>query len=165
MTFYAGRGPSPDDLNRLIPLFAYKTGDEPLASNTTLQDDDQLAIAVDANASYWVTSFISYEAATAGDLKIGWSGPSGATFVWNVAGMASTAATAADPFYSGVNTIGGTDTVGGIGAGSAVACRPSGVLVTASTAGTFTFRWAQGTSSVTSTIVKTGSGLLLLRVA
>lgn len=165
MTFYAGRAPTPDQLNMLIPIFARKTADESLPSSTTLQDDDQLAVAVDANATYWVQTFISYEAATAGDLKIGWSAPAGAEFPWNFAGLTSTAATAGDAVYSAVNTLSGTDTAGGIGAGAALVARPSGILVISSTPGTFTFRWAQGTSSATPTIVKAGSGLLLTRVA
>jgi hypothetical protein len=147
------------------PLYVRKTADQTVTSSTTIGDDSQLLVAVDANATYEVWCHIIYTAGTVGDLKIGWSGPTSATFDW-VIGGADAGSTAIGSTYRGANTISGTDVAGGPGSGNpAMVTRPSGVLITSSTSGTFKFRWAQGTSDATSTVVKSGSIMALRRLA
>lgn len=149
------------------PVFARRTADATAISlSTTLTDDSALFVTVVANAVYVVQSQIIYTADPSGDLLIGWSGPASASFDWGINGPGSSQTTTTGTFYNGSNTISGSDTVGGVSAvGSPVIARPGGVLVTSGTAGTFKFRWAQGTSNANGTTVKAGSYLYLTRVA
>jgi hypothetical protein len=42
---------------------------------------------------------------------------------------------------------------------------PKGLVITGSTAGSFQFQWAQGTSSTTGTVVRAGSLLTMKRIS
>jgi hypothetical protein len=146
-------------------LYVRKTADQSVTSSTTLVDDNQLLLSVVANAVYELRMLLIYTAATTGDLNMTFTGPAAATLDWNVGGLSGTSATNPDGVtWWGANTIGGNDSVGGAGATNMVA-RPSGVLITAGTAGTFKLRWAQAASSGTATTIKTGSVMILQRVA
>lgn len=136
--------------------YARRTANQSVTSSTTLVDDDTFQFTVRANAVYELRALISYVAATAGDLKIGWSGPAGAAFDWQVGGPPSTAASNVESVYYGSNNLAGTDIVGGAGV-SGMSCRPSGILVVAGTAGTFKMQFAQGTSSATATTIASGA--------
>jgi len=154
-----------DILAFIQPLFARKTIDESVTSSTTIQDDDELSLTVIANATYDVTCHIIYQADGVGDMNVQFSGPAGASFNWVANGVASTQ-TATGSFFVGEGTLATTNiVVGGNGAGSSVVCRPSGLLIVGGTAGTFRFRWTQGTSSGTATIVKANSFMTARRVA
>lgn len=146
-------------------LYVRKTADQSVTSSTTLVDDNQLLLSVAANAVYEMRMFIIYTAASAGDLNMTFTGPASATLDWNVGGLSGTSGTSPDGVtWWGANTIGGNDSVNGGGATSMVA-RPVGILITAGTSGTFKMRWAQAASSGTATTVKTGSVMILQRVA
>jgi hypothetical protein len=146
-------------------LYVRKTADQSVTSSTTLVDDNQLLLPVAANAVYELRMFIIYTAATAGDLSITFTGPASATLDWNIGGLSGTSATTPDGVtWWGANTIGGNDSVNG-GGGVNMAAHPQGILITAGTAGTFKLRWAQAASSGTATTVKTGSVMILQRVA
>lgn len=147
----------------ILGVFADKTSDETVTSSTTLQDDDELFLTVAANARYIVDAFVDYTGANdpAGGLKMGWSGPSGATMKWTNFGVNQSALTS---YNVVVETIAGGRIVGTNG-GTEMSCQPRGRLVTSSTSGTFRFRWAQGVSNVTGTVVKAGSFVRLVRVA
>jgi hypothetical protein len=147
------------------PLIVRKTSDEVVTSSTAIQDDNHLVLTVLANASYYLQASIIYTAGTVGALKIGWSGPSGATLDCNIGGAAYGSVANATNSYFGWNNISGTDSVGGPGAGQpAMFTSPHGVLITSSTPGSFTFRWAQDTSDAASSTVKAGSVLMLTRI-
>lgn len=148
-----------------IPGFvlARKGSDQAVAS-TTLADDADLQVPVVANATYQLTLYGIYTASTAGDLKGGWSGPSGAALDWTINGPASDQNTLTGIHYNGWNTIAGTDNIGGAGGGAVVFFAPMGILTT-TTAGTLKWRFAQATSDATGTTMKSGSTLLLRQVA
>lgn len=146
-------------------LYVRKTADQSVTSSTSLVDDNQLLLSVAANAVYELRMLIIYTAASAGDLNMTFTGPASATLDWNVGGLSGTSGTSPDGVtWWGANTIGGNDSVNGGGATN-MAARPYGILITAGTAGTFKFRWAQAASSGTATTVKTGSVMILQRVA
>lgn len=145
--------------------FRRKTADQAVVSSVTLVDDDTLFVPVAANAIYVVQGFIAYNAGGVGDLRIGWSGPSGATLDWNVGGGPSDQTTQAMTVWMGVNNIGGFDTVGGLGGANISNARPLGILVVGSTPGLFRFRFAQGAFDGFGTTIKTGSALWATRVA
>lgn len=166
MPLLAGQTPTAADLNALNAITAVrKTADQAVASSTTLIDDAHLFLNVVSNATYYVLPYIIFAADTAGDMKVGWSAPAGAALDWNIGGPDSVQNTPTGIPYNAYNNLAGADTAGGIGAASFLVIRPSGILVTSSTSGTFRFRWAQGTSSVNGTTVKAGSTITLLRLA
>lgn len=151
-------------LARYTPLFARKTATESLTSNITLQNDDQLFLAVDANAVYELRAVVKYDGAAGGDLKIGWSAPSGATLDY-VANALDTAAN----LYTGdqvfVGDIAATPVFGAVTSGTPIGLHMQGLFVTSATTGTLQFRWAQGSTNGIATRVFSNSYLLLRRVA
>ncbi|MFF7180129.1 collagen-like protein [Streptomyces sp. NPDC008121] len=142
-------------------LLAHKLADEPVTLSTVLQDDDHLAIAVAANATYALDSYLDVEADPAADITLGWSAPAGATLSWTDSGISAGNTGNIGSLKQGRNDLPATSGVGIVVAGSVV--RPAGVLRTAGTAGTLRLRWAQTVSSATPTILKNGSWIRLIR--
>lgn len=163
----AGRRITGALLESMLPLVAYKATTEPVTSSTTLQNDDDLVLSVEANATYEMDLklFHDSDATVAGDIKIGWVGPSGATMNWGVHG-ANSAATSSTSALANMQTrvIGEVAAFGG-GDSSGTVALAFGVLVTSSTAGTLQLQWAQETSNAVATNVRAGSLLKLRRIA
>lgn len=153
-------------LTSMLPITATKTANEPVTSSTTLQNDDELLVAVEANAMYDVLLHLLHDSATAGDVVIGWSGPSGATMNWGMIGaqVTTTSSTTVPDVTMPALTIAQTNALGG-GASIGTYCLVHGVLTTAGTAGTLNFRWAQNSSNATASNVRAGSQLILKRTA
>lgn len=147
-------------------LFALKAANESVTSSTTLQDDDELFVTVEADSIYVVHAVFLYDASTAGDLKFTFTAPSGATFQWNssVAALATTGATSPGTTNFAGSDIGTNYGAGGAGAGTTLSAVTSGVLVTSSTAGAFRVQFAQFTSDATATRMLAGSFLHLRKV-
>ncbi|MCW2903139.1 MAG: hypothetical protein JWO67_5404, partial [Streptosporangiaceae bacterium] len=146
-------------------LVAIKTTDDTSLVSTTLKDDAHLFFNVPVNSKWILTSNVFYYADTTADMKVGWSGPAGATLMWNLGGMNAGATDPNGGMYSGANTIVGTDIAGGAGAPSpTVIMRPSGLLTVAGTSGKLQFRWAQNTSTVNGVNTLAGSWMKLERV-
>lgn len=150
----------------ILGLFADKTADETVTSSTTLQDDDQLFLPVAANARYLVDTFVIYTGASdpAGGLRMGWTGPSGATMKWTNFGVTQNVSPTLVNYNVVVESIGGARGVGTNGS-TEMSCQPRGRLVTSSTSGILRFQWAQGTSNATGTTVKAGTCVRLVRIA
>lgn len=148
---------------------AYKTANESVTSSTTLQNDDLLLLPVVANARYIMDAQLFYSGATdgaTGGLKLGWTGPSGATMTWSSYGVNQNLA----PATVNYNVVG--EAIGGLprplatsGVGFTMSCVPRGLLNTASNSGNLQLQWAQGGSSATATIVQAGSWIRLTRIA
>lgn len=145
--------------------FKRKTADESVTSDTTLQNDNDLVVPVVASSVYRVEWDLRTDGALAGDFKYAFTGPSGATMVWQSRGnlAADTANTA--PIPVDVTAIGTTVTHGTIAAGTVSRVCGSGILVVSTTAGNLQLQWAQGTSSATATKALTHSWLRASRVA
>ncbi|MFE9764609.1 hypothetical protein ACFYPC_08780 [Streptomyces sp. NPDC005808] len=161
----SGDQPTPEDLNGLI-LSARKTVTEPLASSSTMQNDDELFVAVEASAVYRVELFLLSDSGTAGRLKIGWAAPSGASLAWAVLGP--TTAESTNTAIASLNMQTRTTTeVASLGGSTStgVLALAFGTLIVGSTAGNLQFQWAQNALSVTNTNVRAGSHLLLTRIA
>ena len=154
--------PSATDFNEWLQNinWAYKTANESVTSSTTLQTDDQLNVAVQANSIYFVTVVIKYDGDPAGDLKVLFRCPTSATFSAIAVALTSTAASQSDnqnaPMVENTSTLWGC--LGGTCVGMV-----TGTLVTSSTAGNFGLEWAQSTSNATATRVLAGSAMNLDR--
>lgn len=163
--FLAGEEPTPEDLNGLI-LSARKTTTEGVTSSTTLQNDDELFVAAEVSAVYRVELFLLSDHGTAGKIKIGWTVPTGASLSWAVLGPATTEATntAVASLNMQTRTTSEVASLGG-STSTGVLTLAFGTLIVGSTAGNLQLQWAQNATSVTATNVRSGSHLVLIRIA
>lgn len=142
------------------PLWVRKTSDESVTSSTVLQNDDQLKLTLAASSVYEFTAYIGYEGPTTGDIKIAFSYPTGGTISWApVGGIAALSSDTATTVVIRPRVDNTSDTFGAFGVGTPCVVRLSGIVLTSTTAGDLQMQWAQGTSDVTATIVKTNSFL------
>lgn len=142
-------------INAIGSLQATKTLDESVISNTTLQDDDELLVAVAAASIYDLTLDLYYTSGVTPDLKFGWTYPAGTTIKASMQGYFSGVMQSVLISQTGVNSLdGGTD----------FACVVRGRIFTSSTAGTLRLQWAQVTSNATNTTVLAGSALTLTKL-
>lgn len=145
---------------------AYKTADESVSSantGTTLQNDDHLVLALEANSVYEIDGYVAYEGAAtpAGDLKLQFTVPSGGAMRWTTNGAPTGALTSFDAV---ANAASSTRVLGTNGA-TVMAFSPKGWVTTAGTAGNLTLQWAQNASNATSTTLKLGSWIQITRIA
>jgi hypothetical protein len=165
----AGQRVTASLLTNMLPLFAYKTADESITSTTTLQDDNELSVAVEASAIYTVDAFLMWSGNETGDIKFGHTFPAG-TMHWGMVGPDdtdagfSTAGTRGNgEWFARQNQSSPTGTIQFAASTAILVGHMSGLLFTGS-AGTFTTQWAQNFSNGTATTVKAGSWLRLDRV-
>jgi hypothetical protein len=149
--------------------YVVKSVDETVTSSTTMQDDNELVIAVSANTIYHVELILLYKGLAAADLKIGWSGPASSTLDWVADDFISTIAANVGPVARTAQGITGTPSCGCVesvpGTPDNLYALPKGILQTAGSAGNLTFRWAQNTSNATGSVVQLGSTLILTRIS
>jgi hypothetical protein len=160
-TFRAGSRQTAGALDAALGLTARKAADTARSSTTTLTADPDLTIPVLANSSYLVTISLVYKGNTtnAGDLKFGFSVPSGATLPGGFLGITNPLAlyivsvTASSVLVSYSN-----------GVGNPLWCTVTATLLTSGTAGNLTLTWAQNTSNGTATTLMTGSSMQAAQV-
>lgn len=140
----------------LIQL-VYKTADETIQSDTTLSNDSQLFLGVEANASYVFDSVIFFNTGGTPDYKGQWSAPSGATLTFQCTGYSIS-----DVLGVFWNSVGSLQTIAGNGTPRAHSM--SGTLIVGSTAGTLRWQWAQNTSTASNTSTLIGSYIRLVKV-
>lgn len=142
-----------------------KTADETVTSSITVQDDDQLVVAVAANSVYTVESFLIYDGDTTGDFRLTFTGPSGAAMDWTPNGASGSQSAGTGSIKLERQPLGVESTLGASGAGAKAVAMPRGLLSTGGTAGNLTLRWAQAVSSATATTVFANSWLRLTKIA
>lgn len=135
-------------------LYVRKGSDESVTSSSTVQDDDELVLAVATNSEYfvYVQCYLSSASSTPG-FKIGFTVPASASLVWGEDRARNGATSAAGPITQA------------IGAGTSLCTGYTGSLTTAGTSGNLQLQWAQSTSNGTATTLKAGSFMILIRVA
>lgn len=146
------------------PLIALKAADTSRSSNVTTSPDPELQVTVLASTTYLVEMFIAYVADATMDFQCDYSAPSGASGIMSPWGpdlsatsgsTTTTIRTVADASVTSARGVGGSD-------GSIIlTARPVGTLITGASGGTFSFDWAQNTSSATAATVKAGSWIKL----
>jgi len=145
-----------------VPHAAYKTVQEDVTSSTAMQNDNDLVVAVAANAAYWFSCVLFYKGGTntSSDFKWQWTAPAGATLRY-AADYLAVSTTA----QIGVQLL-GTDVKSACttGVGNVFSVRMTGSLIMSSTAGSLQLQWAQNTSNATATTVGPGSVLALQRI-
>jgi len=144
-----------------------KTADETVTSSTTLQNDNQLLLPYQPNATYIFRCWVDYEGANVGtgDLKWNWSGLTSGTNLRYTANYMSLTGTFSPTIGAAVNLGSSTLAAGTNGSGNPVGFEMVGSLSTGSTGGTLQLQWAQNTSNATGTIVHAQSFLRLERTS
>lgn len=140
-----------------------KENSESLTSTTTLQDDDELIMPVSASTNYVFDGYLIYRASTTGDLKLTFTGPTGAVGTWTAGGPNAATSPATD-FDSTGNDLGVTRAIAGNGAAADMTCSVRGYLQVGVTAGDLKLRWAQNTLDATATQIRTRSWIRLQKV-
>jgi hypothetical protein len=138
-----------------------KTATEDVTSSTTLQNDDELAVAMSANTVYSVTMILEVQAvSTTPDFKFDFAIPTGAdgayTFNSTLSGGSSYGTIGASADWTTDQTV----NLGTTSTRTIIVLQ--GTIITSSTAGDLQLRWAQNTSSVDTVFVRSGSSLMLV---
>ena len=127
-----------------------KTSDETVTNSTTLQNDNQLVIALDANSLYYCESLVYFTAESVPKYKSDFTIPAGATGRTYETAQDSPTQDTATP--NTINVGGGAEQFDGEG--------QIGFFVqTGGTAGNLQYRWAQDILSATPVTLKAGSAL------
>lgn len=150
------------------PRTIYKTSNETVTSSTTLQNDNDFFLSVEANSLYVVELDLVLTGATGGDFRSLWTFPSGCTgFRSRIALQEGAAASTPDDMKAPVSTIADTNqdtgTIGTLTSEGSI-FKETLSLDTAGTSGTLQFTWCQATSSGTATTVYAGSVLRCWKV-
>lgn len=154
-------------------LFARKTADESLTSNTTLQNDDHLVLSVAANAVYTFDLFIMAQSANSdlsGDIKFAFTFPTAATLHFSGTGPNNADLSGANSSNSNGEWIARPSATSGTTfipygmSGVPIGVMIHGLLVTGANAGSLQLQWAQNTSDPDTTTVLTGSWIRAQRV-
>lgn len=158
-SFKAGQRLTAANLNAALLLSAYKANDQSVTSSTTLVNDNELAIPVAANTTYYVKALVFYAGGThnTSDFKYNFTYPAGSASP-SVRYIGLTPAALAVQY--GTVILGGAGAFGTNGTSNILTVDLDFTLITSTTSGTLHLQWAQNTSSGTATTVKAGSSLL-----
>ncbi|MDX2697018.1 hypothetical protein [Streptomyces ipomoeae] len=150
--------------------YVRKTADESVTSSTTLQNDNELVLAVSASATYFFRVWLMATDATDanGDIKFAFTFPTGAVCHFSGKGPHTLLASGAfgDGEYIARNTATSGSTVASYGlTTSVIGIELTGLLIVSGTAGNLQLQWAQNTSDANATTVQAGSFMTLERIA
>ncbi len=158
--FLAGEDANQKRLNEEIGVTLRKSADQVVNNSTTMVNDTHLLWPVEANIQYVFEGELVYTAATAADIRIGWSSPSGTAMSWNATGLDPALA------YKNVANLAAatTSNFGGNGTTSGRLIHVSGWFTVGATAGTFRLQWAQDVANASDASMRAGSTATLYRV-
>jgi hypothetical protein len=153
-------------MNALPHLIVRKTADQSKVSDTTLADDNTLALTVATNEIWLITLYLLYEGSSTGDFKYAFTFPSGTlggTCVWydqtNTLGVTNS-------YFYATTSPSAAKNLTGQASGITVGPVPINMLyVGGGVGGSVKFQWAQNVSDATATIVKANSTLWAVKLA
>src|SRR5262245_16822418 len=152
-----------DNLNYLYRTPVRRTTSQSVTSSTAFVNDDTLLIPLAASEKYLFECQLFYDGSTAGDIKVAWTVPSGATGGWGVLGSDVTTVTSVNVASFAAFGDANTTSLGCQGSGTVVNALIQGTVVNSTNAGNLQLRWAQATSSGTSTRTLTYSYIIAWR--
>ena len=143
-------------------LIASKVTETQLVNNsTTLVNDDQLFLPLQASARYLLNGYFMWDSGTTADIKFSWTGPAGFQMpVWSILAID---AAGAGPSFATATTAGTVVSRGGSGIGTFVHGWLKGVVICSSTAGNLQLQWAQAGLEAVNTRMKAASFIQLTR--
>lgn len=139
--------------------YVYKTADEDVSSNTTLQDDDELQFTMPANAVFEIEMVVVYSSPSGGstpDIKYAMGEDNTTRGVYTTVAQASTSDVAGAPSQLSALNVAGQAGTGGGGAQRLLLIHG---FHTWGGGATWKFQWAQNTSNGNATRVHKGSFL------
>ena len=139
-------------IHGLIPVVA--ASDEAVDNSTTLQNDDELLLALEANSTYIISGCLIVQSGTTPDWKASFTVPTAAT-IYAFFGGAND--------YHGQVLVSGTATVNLGGSGANVPYNVSGVVKTGGTAGNLQFQFAQNTQTLSDPATRRAASWLQIR--
>jgi len=152
-------------MDKRTPITKIKTAPQTISSSITLVDDNHLFAEVEANAVYRVILNLKMYGPTAGDLRVSWSVPSGTSAGSRHCFGAATGVSSARDTLIRATRNNWTDVVPyGTDTASTTARNhvyEDNLLKTGGSAGTLQLRWAQNSSSASTTTV--ADGMLVVR--
>jgi hypothetical protein len=151
-------------LTSMLPIVVYKSAAEGVTSSTTLQNDDELFAALEANATYIMDGYLQVRGAApgSGDIKIDFTLPTGAGLLYTSFGAVATSpAVQYEATVNAASTARSFATNASTDMGAAIHAS----IIMGTTAGTVQLRWAQATSSATTTYMLGNSWLRFTRIA
>ncbi len=127
-----------------------KASDQSISSDSTLNDDNDLVFAMDANTTYWVELYMLYsQTNSTPELKMGWTVPSGCDLFWDREWAT----------FQDIDTESDTKVANTTSGDQATTLRM--MFRNGANAGNAQFRWAQDTSHASTTKVKKHSFMLI----
>jgi hypothetical protein len=157
-----------DNLSAVGPhLMVRKTADESVVSSTALQNDDNLFMSVEANGVYRVEFNLMFSGVAAGDIRFGFTFPSGGRISVSAIGDNESAVTTWYAWHGTNGASGGTGSWGFncFGPGNRSYVSIHGAYINGSTAGTLQLQWAQFASNATASVVHSDSTLWAVKFA
>lgn len=148
-------------------LIARKSVEESVSLSTTLQNDDELWLSLPSNSTWMVDGLLLYDAATAADISVYFTAPTGASYRMGWLRLdPSVSAFSNATIRADIATEFNAVTLGGAG-GTSNICTAlySGSVVMGANPGNLQLMWAQAASSGTQTRVWAGSTLRAMRIA
>lgn len=155
-----------DNFNTAVEhLTVRKTADQSVTSSTVLVDDTALVLPLLANEIWQFKFFVVYGAGTVGDMKLGYTFPTGGDLRMSGPAALDAGGTLAYYIFSTTTSPTTARTFIGNGVASYVTLPMEGVFVNGANAGNLTLQFAQNTSDATSTTVKANSTLWAVKLA
>jgi len=148
--------------NLTKPVYVWKTVNESVTNSIVDQLDDELFLPIEPFSVYTVLTCVAVSGSTSGDLRLGYSVPTGVSGRRHNMGLAGGATSTTGPMRISVHgwptavTYGITST--------SVAVIEEGVLYTEATGGLLHMQWAQNVVNATATVVEAGSFMKLQQV-
>jgi hypothetical protein len=164
-TFVGGQRLTAALLTSILTLHAHKDSSTTIISDSSLNDDPDLFVTVEANAIYVLEFFFIVLGGTTGDFKMQFDGPTGTTGTWGAYALDTTAAAVAGATNVIRTPIGSPRSYGTVSSASGQVLIGRGLVRTDATAGTFKLSWSQDTSTATDTTLVDNSYIELRRVA
>lgn len=165
MAGLAGEIARASDLSRVRVI--KKAATESVTSSTTLQNDNDFSVTLDAGKVYRIEIYLSIGGATAGDIKFAWAVTGGVAqytsrhAVGPTIGVADITNTS---MRAGVHNL---STSVPVGVEATAGSHQENFLVettTSGTSGTLTLQWAQNTSNATASTVGASSYMVITEV-
>ena len=147
--------------------FVRKTVDEPLTSNASLQNDNELLYTIGATGTYVIDMCLigTSAANAAGDLLTSFTFPTGTFYFFGDGLDAALASGSVGTVNRGESTVASGVAMGVFGLSTTATFINIRGLYIATATGTLQFQWAQAASNVNASTIKAGSFMTVCQVA
>lgn len=164
-TYVGGQRLTAALLTSALPMYAVKDSSTTIISDSTLNDDPDLFLTVEADAVYFLDFHFIVLGGTTGDFKMQFDGPSGTTGTWGAFALDTTAGAITGPQTNIRTPMGSPRSYGTVSSATGQVILGHGLVRVDATAGTFKLSWSQDTSTATDTVLVNDSWISLRRIS